>query len=180
VKGNWVISLDADEEFTTEAQEDIKRLVKKNDPHIQAYAFRRKVFYLGRWITHGDWYPDYVVRLWKHGAGKFQGGRVHESFIVEGEIEYLKSEILHYTYRDVDDQKARMQKYAQLWAQDQFDRGRNPSIIDLCFRPPLRFLRALILKSGWLDGWRGVLIAWMCAREVALKYRNLRQLSKKK
>lgn len=176
VTSNWVISIDADEEFTEEAQNDIKRLIKMNEKGVDAYAFRRKVFYLGKWITHGDWYPDYVVRLWRHGSGKFQGGRVHESFVVEGKTKRLRSDILHYTYKDLDDQRARIEKYAGLWAQDQFDRGRKPSWIDGCFRPPLRFLRALIVKSGWLDGWRGVVIAWMCASEVALKYRNLRRL----
>lgn len=176
--GDWIVSLDADEEFSKEAQEDIRNILTQDDSEIQAYAFRRKVLYLGKWIRHGDWYPDYVVRLWRKSSGKFEGGRVHESFVVNGKVKRLRSEILHYTYSDLADQKARMEKYAKLWAQDQFDKGRPFRWIDLWFRPPIRFFRALILKSGWLDGWRGWLIAWMCAREVRMKYWNLKELKK--
>ncbi|MBI4028654.1 MAG: glycosyltransferase family 2 protein [Verrucomicrobia bacterium] len=174
--GDWVVSLDADEEFSPKAMNDVQKLAQADDPSVQAYAFRRKVFYLGRWIRHGDWYPDYVVRLWRRGSGRFEGGHVHESVQVSGTVKHLRSEILHYTYRDLEDQKARLRKYALLWAQDQFDRKRPVAWSDLCLRPPARFLRAILLKSGWMDGWRGWLIAWMCAREVRLKYRNLRDL----
>lgn len=177
--GEWVVSLDADEEFSVEAQDDIREFIEKNNQEAEAYAFRRKVFYLGKWICHGDWYPDYVVRLWRREKGRFAGGRVHESVKVDGKIGRLKSEIFHYTYRNLEDQKARIQKYAQLWAEDQFERQRCIGWTDLYLRPPLRFLRAILLKNGWLDGWRGWLIAWMCACEVRLKYCNLRDLKGK-
>ncbi len=175
-KGDWVVSLDADEEFTKEAQEDIRKIVQENDVATRGYAFRRKVFYLGKWIYHGDWYPDYVARLWRREYGEFEGKRVHESVIVRGKIKELSSEILHYTYRDLDDQKARIRNYARLWAEDQFEKKRSFRWVDLIFRPPARFARGLILKTGFLDGWRGWLIAWMNATEVQLKYRNLREL----
>ena len=174
--GDWILSLDADEEFTPEAQEEIRAFVQRDDPAIQACSFRRKVLYLGKWITHGDWYPDDVVRLWRRGKGRFEGGRVHESVRVEGRIESRSTEILHYTYKDLEDQKRRMEKYSALWAQDQFDRGRPFRMLDYWLRPPARYVRALVLKSGWLDGWRGWLIAWMCAREVRMKYARLSEL----
>jgi len=174
--GDWVVSLDADEEFSKKAQEDVRRLVKEDDSSVQGYAFRRKVFYLGRWICHGDWYPDHVVRLWRRGHGKFEGRRVHESVRVDGAVKELNSEILHYTYRDLNDQKARMRTYARLWAEDQFEKKRPFQWFDLAFRPPARFARGLILKCGFLDGWRGWLIAWMNAIEVRMKYRNLRDM----
>lgn len=179
INGDWVLSLDADEEFSDEAQADIRKLIQEDNPTVDGYAFRRKVFYLGKWIYHGDWYPDYVVRLWRPQNGKFKGGRVHESVEVEGKVKYLRSEIFHYTYQSIEDQKARMQKYAKLWAQDQYDKGKSFRWIDLALRPPARFFRALILKAGWMDGWRGWLIAWMCAREVCMKYKNLRELTDK-
>lgn len=176
VTEDWILSLDADEEFTPEAQKDILRLVRENDPTVEAYSFRRKVLYLGKWIKHGDWYPDDVVRLWRRGKGVFEGGRVHESVKVNGRVQRCESEILHYTYKDLDDQRRRMEKYSALWAQDQFDRGRQFHLWDLCLRPPMRFIRAILLKSGWLDGWRGWMIAWMCSREVWMKYSKLKDL----
>jgi len=176
--GDWVLSIDADEEFSEKAQMEIQRILREDDREVQAYAFRRKVFYLGKWIYHGDWYPDYVVRLWRRGSGKFDGGRVHEFVRVNGVVKHLESEILHYTYKDLGDQNERIQKYAKLWALDQFEAKRASFLSDLWLRPPWRFLRAIVLKAGWLDGWRGWLIAWMCAREVLLKYRNLRDLQR--
>ncbi len=174
--GAWVVSLDGDEEFSAEAQADIRRLVARDDPETQGYAFRRKVFYLGRWIRHGDWYPDNVVRLWRRHAGRFEGGHVHESLQVKGRVKYLRSEILHYTYRDFADHRERARHYALLWARTQFERRRPFIWSDPCLRPPLRFLRAIVLKAGWLDGWRGLLIAGMSAWEVWLKYRALGRL----
>jgi len=174
--GDWVVSLDADEEFSVEAQKDIRRLMDQNDGFAAGYAFRRKVFYLGRWVCHGDWYPDYVVRLWRRGCGRFVGRRVHESAVVDGPVKRVRSEIFHYTYRDLKDQKARMRAYAKLWAEDQFEKQRRFSWFDAIFRPPARFVRGLILKHGFLDGWRGWVIAWMNATEVWMKYRNLRDL----
>lgn len=172
----WVLSLDADEELTMEAQKTIQKILKGNEDRYAGYALRRRVLYLGKWITHGDWYPDYVVRLWKKNSGRFKGGRVHESVEINGPVKHLKCDILHYTYKDLQDQRRRMEKYSKLWAQDRFDRKQPFRTIDLLLRPPARFLRGLILKSGWLDGWRGFLIAWMCAREVSMKYKHLKNL----
>jgi glycosyltransferase involved in cell wall biosynthesis len=178
--GEWIVSLDADEEFTGEAVQEIQELLQQNIPdEVDGFSFRRKVLYLGKWITHGDWYPDNVVRLWRKGRGKFEGGRVHESLVTQGKVKKLRSEILHYTYLNLEDQKRRMAKYSKLWALDQFDKGRPYRVLDHITRPPARFLRAILIKGGWLDGWRGWLIAWMCAREVAMKYGELRELWQK-
>jgi hypothetical protein len=176
--GDWVFSIDADEELSERARMDIRVLLAQDNGVTHGYAFRRKVFYLGKWIHHGDWYPDYVTRLWRRGKGRFAGRRVHESVVVDGRVESRACDILHYTYRDLDDQKARIQKYARLWADDQFEKGRRVSWLDVLVRPIARFLRALVLKNGWCDGWRGWLIAWLSAGEVLLKYQHLLALQR--
>jgi glycosyltransferase involved in cell wall biosynthesis len=179
-RGSWVVSLDADEEFSPEARADLRRLLAEDDPNVQAYAFRRKVRFLGKWITHGDWYPDYVVRAWRRHAGRFEGGHVHESVRVKGSVKYLRSEILHHSFKDRADHLARARKYAGLWARNQFEKGRPSIWSDRWFRPPLRFFRAFVVKAGWLDGWRGAWIAWVSAREVAWKYARLGELWREK
>jgi glycosyltransferase involved in cell wall biosynthesis len=168
----WVLSIDADEELTPQAQQKIKDILREDDRTIDGYYFRRKVFYLGKWITHGDWYPDNVLRLWRRGFGRFAGGQVHESVQV-AKTAKLREEILHYTYKDVEDQKRRMETYARLWAEDRKQEGCRATLADRLLRPPWRFFRGLLLKGGFLDGWRGVLIAWYCARETAMKYKYL-------
>ena len=172
----WILSVDADEELTPEAQKKIQEIVRANDKTVDGYYFRRKVFYFGQWITHGDWYPDYVLRLWRRGTGRFEGGQVHESIRVdEAKTLKLREEILHYTYKDAQDQQRRMEKYARLWAEDRLREGRRAMLIDLIFRPPWRFFRGLVLRRGFLDGVRGWRIAWCCAKETAMKYRLLLQ-----
>jgi len=170
----WVLSIDADEELTPEAQKKIQEIVRENDRKIDGYYFRRKVFYLGQWITHGDWYPDYVLRLWRREKGRFEGGRVHESVRVDGgRTRKLREEILHYTYKSVEDQKNRMETYARLWAEDRRREGRRATALDILIRPVWRFFRGLVLKKGFLDGRLGWRIAWYCAQETAMKYRYL-------
>ena len=170
----WVFSIDADEELTPEARKKIQEIVLANDKSVDGYYFRRKVFYLGQWITHGDWYPDYVLRLWRRSTGRFEGGRVHESVRVGGgKTGRLREEILHFTYKSVEDQKRRMETYARLWAEDRRREGARATALDLLFRPPWRFFRGLVLKQGFLDGRLGWLIAWQCAKETAMKYRLL-------
>ena len=170
----WILSIDADEELTLETQRKIQEIVRTNDASIDGYFFRRKVFYLGQWITHGDWYPDNVLRLWRRGRGRFEGRQVHESVRVDGgKTMKLHEEILHYTYKDVADQERRMETYARLWAEDRRREGRRATVLDLLFRPPWRFFRGLVLKRGFLDGRLGWLIAWQCAKETAMKYRLL-------
>lgn len=177
----WIFSIDADEELTPEAQRKIQEIVRANDKTIDGYFFRRKVFYLGKWITHGDWYPDYVLRLWRRGLGHFEGGRVHESVrLGDHKTEKLRVDILHYTYKDVEDQIRRMNTYAKLWAEDRHREGRKASLADLIFRPPWRFLRGLVFKLGLLDGWRGWQIAWYCAKETAMKYGLLLEMGRQK
>ncbi|MDD2707716.1 MAG: glycosyltransferase family 2 protein [Verrucomicrobiae bacterium] len=175
-KGDWLLSIDADEALDENAIREVRRVVELNDPQVMGYALRRKVFYQGRWITHGDWYPDYVIRLWRRGKGRFAGRRVHESVAVDGKVQRLCCDILHYTYKDLDDQLQRMTKYARLWAEDQFEKERRPHVWDQWLRPAARFLRAIFIKFGWLDGWRGWLIAWLCSKEVFWKYRQLNEM----
>ncbi|MBV9464450.1 MAG: glycosyltransferase family 2 protein [Verrucomicrobiae bacterium] len=173
---DWILSIDADEELPAETQATIRRIVAQQDEGISGYIFRRKVYYLGRWITHGDWYPDEILRLWKRGHGRFVGKRVHESVLVEGPTRTLQDEILHYSYADLEDQTERSKKYARLWAEGEYERGRKPNVVDAWFRPAWRLARGFLLRAGFLDGWRGWLIAWNCARETHWKYRELSRL----
>jgi glycosyltransferase involved in cell wall biosynthesis len=167
----WILSIDADEDLPPETQQKIQEIVRENGRDVDGYFFRRKVFYLGRWITHGDWYPDHVLRLWRRGSGRFEGGRVHESVRIDGGCTVkLREEILHYTYKDVEDQKRRMETYAGLWVEDRLREGRRATVFDVLLRPPWRFFRGLVLKRGFLDGALGWRIAWYCAKETAMKY----------
>ena len=177
----WVLSIDADEEISPELADAILRL--KEDPATvrpdspNGYQFSRLVFYCGRWIRHGDWYPDHLVRLFRRNEGHFTGGRVHEKLEIPGRHPVLSGHLHHYTYESPADRNARSEKYAALWAQSAREQGRRAGPWTGSAHALLRFAKGFILKRGFLDGGLGWDIAAGNAREVALKYELLRKLS---
>jgi glycosyltransferase involved in cell wall biosynthesis len=174
----WVLSADADEELSPELRSAIAKL--REDPSADGasapngYEVSRLVFYRGKWIRHGDWYPDRLVRLFRRDAARFTGGRVHEKLEIAGDHPVLPGDLYHYTYTDPADRAARCRKYAALWAESAFEAGRRtwPGIGPV--HAAVRFLRGYFLKRGFLDGAVGFDIALGNAREVRLKYALLR------
>ena len=119
----WVFSLDADEELSLELRDEI-RLLKTTEEvgdDVNGFSMPRCVFYEARWIRHGDWYPDRLVRLFRRDRARFVGGKVHERLEINGRIIPLCGEIHHYSFRDAADHRARCEQYSRLWAQEKFE-----------------------------------------------------------
>lgn len=173
----WIFSLDADEELSEELRKEIRALKNTDLPEATSgFEMPRCVCYEGRWIRHGIWYPDRLVRLFRKSRAHFAGGKVHERLEVEGQIERLKGEIHHYSFRDAADHWARCQKYARLWAEMKFESGKRCGPLAPLLHSTFSWLRGFIFKRGFLDGALGLRIATFYAREVHLKYTLLRQL----
>ncbi len=173
----WVFSLDADEELSPALREEVKRL-KTTEPPVgtNGFSLPRCVLYEGRWIRHGDWYPDRLVRLFRRDRAKFEGGKVHERLEVSGEISALRGELYHHSFKDAADHWARCQKYARLWAETKFEAGKTTGAGAPFLHASFRWFRGYVLKRGFLDGAQGWRIASFCAREVYLKYQLLREM----
>jgi glycosyltransferase involved in cell wall biosynthesis len=177
---DWVFSLDADEELSPRLREEVLELKKAaSDPTVTGYSMPRRVFYENRWIRHGDWYPDRLVRLFRRDRGYFAGGKVHERIELTGRVVPLSGDLYHYSFRDAADHWARCQKYARLWAESQFEAGRNSTVFAPVTRAAFRLLRGYALRRGFLDGPLGWRIALYSAREVYLKYSLLRDMRRK-
>lgn len=174
---DWVFSLDADEELSPQLQEEVAALKKGTDPDVAGYSMPRCVLYEGRWIRHGDWYPDRLIRLFRKNKARFAGGRVHERLELSGPCARLSGELYHHSFRDAADHWERCQKYARLWAETQFEAGQRTSALAQTSRSFFRFLRGYVFRRGFLDGKLGFRIALFSAREVNLKYRLLREMS---
>lgn len=170
---DWVLSLDADEALSPRLREEIS-LLKEPDASISGYSMPRCVFFEGKWIRHGDWYPDRLVRLFRRDRAEFAGGRVHERLELDGDILQLKNDLEHYSFRDAADHEARGEKYARLWAETQAEQGRKVSALAPISRAVFKLLRGYVLRGGFLDGRIGWGIAWRNAREVYRKYKLLR------
>ena len=166
--GTWILSMDADERVTPELGERIKAIVKDDGPADGYLIPRRNVFW-GAWVRHGGLYPDYQLRLFRRGAGRFVEDAVHESVTVTGWVEPLAEPLLHQSYRDLEDFVRRSNRYSTLAASDLLRRGRSVGVADLIMKPLGRFLSMYIIRRGFLDGWRGLVLAILYAEYVFLR-----------
>src|SRR5579862_1495574 len=168
---DWVLSLDADERLSGELRESIIGW-KQSNPEYVAYRMNRKPNYLGGWIRHSGWYPEYCVRLYRRDAGRFVGA-IHESVRVNGRVGLLRGEILHYTIRSLSEHYAKMEAFTTRAAEDLYARGRRRWRGGMWVAAPWTLVQRFLFQLGFLDGYRGALIAWTSARYVWLKYRKL-------
>jgi glycosyltransferase involved in cell wall biosynthesis len=166
--GEWVLSLDADERVTPELADRIRAILMADGP-ADGYSVPRRNIFWGAWVRHGGLYPDYQLRLFRRGAGRFVDDAVHESVRVDGRMEVLDEALLHQSYRDLEDFVRRSNRYSTLAAQDWLRRGRRVSLAALVMKPLGRFLSMYIVQRGFLDGWRGLVLAVLYAEYVFLR-----------
>ncbi len=166
--GEWILSLDADERVTPELASRIQAIVAAGGP-AAGYSVPRKNLFWGAWVRHGGLYPDYQLRLFRRGAGRFAEDAVHESVAVDGRVETLAEALLHQSYRDLEDFVRRSNRYSTLAARDWVERGRRVSVPALVMKPLGRFFSMYIVKRGFLDGWRGLVLAVLYAEYVFLR-----------
>lgn len=174
---DWIFGLDADEAVSGELQEEIRArfLDREQLDHFAAFSFPRSTCFCGRWIRHGDWYPDRGTRLWRRGRAEWGGVDPHDKLVVHGVVGRLRQDLLHYNATTVDGQLAKITAYSDAFVRDALQRDRAATWIDLTLRPVWRFVRAYFLRLGFLDGWQGYYIAWMGAFHSATRYAKLRQ-----
>ena len=173
---DWILSLDADEELDEEARAAIREW-KQSEPAVGAYRLARRARYLGRWILHSGWYPDWKIRLFDRSLAQWRGKYVHESVVASGPVETLAGEILHYTCDSLADHRKRIEFYTDLAAKEMFEGGRRAGLGRRLLAPPWVFINTYFFRLGVLDGVPGFLIAWMAARYVYRKYQKLSELT---
>ena len=144
------------------------------DPDEVASAeLDRLTWYLGRWIRHGDFYPDWTLRLFRRDAYRWQGANPHGRIEVSGPVGRLEGVLEHYSYRDIADHVDRVQRWSTQAALAMAGSGRRARARDLLLRPIWRGFRGYVLKRGFLDGAPGLVVAFANAGYVFLKYAKL-------
>jgi len=166
--GDWVLSLDADEEVPRELRDEILATVAGEAP-CAGYRIPRRNVMWGRSMRHGGLYPDWQLRLFQRGRGRFVERAVHESVEVTGRVGRLQAPLVHRSYRDLAHFVARADRYSTLAAEDWVRSGRRARVGDLVLRPAGRFLSMYVARGGFLDGWRGFLLAVLYAYYVFIR-----------
>lgn len=206
--GNWILSLDADEELDSELQLALHKLLESLDrlstlgrsqpvattsahdaphsgsiPHadFDGIYIPRKNEFLGRWIKHGGYWPDPKLRLFRRGKGRFEDRPVHEDVQVEGITRRIQAGVLlHHSYPTISDYIEHMNRYSSLGAEMVVAKGKvRFSAINIVLRPMATFVYNYFLRLGFLDGREGLLLHLNHAVYVSWKYAKAWELSRK-
>ena len=178
----WVLFLDADEALSPELAASLRALFSGDgEPKAQGYWINRRTWYLGAWIWHA-WYPEWRLRLVRRDAARWGGLDPHAHLELEGSSARITGDLLHYSFRDLEDHLHRTIGYARTMAGSYAARGRPFRWRHLLFSPWVAFFKHFVLKQGWRDGWRGWVISVVRLFDCFAKYAFLleRSLSAKK
>ena len=168
---SWVLILDADEQVSEVLAESIRRFFESGDSEwYHGCRFNRRIRFLGRWITHGDWYPDTKLRLVRRDKARMGGNAAHDTVLVEGAVKHLRGDLLHDSYPTIRSYLDKIMPFADEFTDRSLAEGRRWSLVPNLLRPLWRFLRAYILRLGFLDGFPGFWIAFATAFSVFVRY----------
>ena len=158
---DWVFVLDADERITPELRDEIISTLK--NPQFNGYRIARLNNFFGKNIRHCGLYPDYSIRLFNRQKGKFNDVPVHESVQIQGNTDKLKNHMLHLAFDTVEEFSNKQKKYAELSQKDK-------NLIKAFISPIWTFLKIYIIRLGFVEGWRGFIIAKVYAQYTFWKY----------
>jgi len=179
-KYEWILSLDADEELSTELRDSIGNII--SNPQADAYSMNRLTNFCGKWIKHGGWYPDKKVRLYKKSIAKWNDYPVHELLNVNknAAVMHLRGNLLHYSINTINHHIKQINRYSEIAAGNLVEKGRRTTCFHLALKPVFRFVKIYFLKAGFLDGYFGFVIARNSAFSVYLRYAKAKALKKKR
>lgn len=175
----WILYLDSDEEVSPGLRDEILAEFERGTEPYVGYEFPRLVYYIGRWIRHGEWYPDVKLRLFRKNRGRTEGIEPHDTVIVNGPVKRLTNPVWHYTYDDLRDHLDTANRFSTISAQQKFVQEVPFRWLDLFLRPPLHFIKGYFLRAGFLDGAHGFIIAVISAYAAFCKYAKLWELERR-
>ncbi|MGB2904995.1 MAG: glycosyltransferase family 2 protein [Candidatus Dechloromonas phosphoritropha] len=151
----WVLCLDADERVTPELQAAIENALK--DPSTAAFRFARCNRFLGRYLRHGEGYPDWSLRLFDRRQARWSDDAVHEKVITQGRIGELPGDLLHDSAESLASYLTKQNRYTTLAADMAFATGKRASLGRIAFSPLLRFIKFYFIRQGFRDGLPGLI-----------------------
>jgi len=168
-QAEWCLLLDADEWVSDALRGEIEQLLKAARTEA-AFRIPRSSSYCGQFIRHGGWWPDLVLRLVRRGRARFEGGIVHERCIVDGVVGTLTQPLMHESFRDLEQVLSKVNAYSTWGAQDLVAAGLRPGLASALLHGAWTFLRTYVVRAGFLDGRRGLMLAISNAEGTYYKY----------
>jgi len=174
---DWIFFIDADERLTAKLKEEIIETVN-NNPVFSAYLVKRKFMFKNKLLRFSGWQTDKIFRLFDRRKARYINERlVHEKLAVDGRIGKLKHPLIHFSYSDYQMYKSKMVSYGKLKAVEAKSRGIHPNFFHFYIKPAYKFLNQYIIRLGVLDGKRGIIICYLNAFSVYVRYQELKKLN---
>ena len=176
-QGKWILSIDADERVSTQLQQEIIQFLQ-NNTLCHGAKFPRLTKHLGKSIRHGGWYPNSRYRLFQKGHALWGGTNPHDQIFLKGKGVSLKSDLIHYSFKDLAHHAKTCNSFSSISALEQFNNGKNYSLFRMLTKPPIKFLEMYLLKHGFLDGTAGLIVAITSAYASFLREAKLFELDR--
>jgi glycosyltransferase involved in cell wall biosynthesis len=171
---DWVLCLDADERVSPELRASIERALAA--PAAPVYRMARCNRFLGRWLRHGEGYPDWSPRLFDRRSARWSDDAVHEKVLYAVTPGTLQGDLLHEPAEDLAHYLEKQNRHTTLAAQQLHERGRRASAFSLIASPLVRFFKFYILRLGFLDGLAGLVHISIGCMNSYMKYAKLIEL----
>ena len=171
---DWVLCLDADERVSPELAASLVRALEA--PAAPVYRMARRNRFLGRWLRHGEGYPDWSVRLFDRRQARWSDDAVHEKVLYAATPGMLQGDLLHESAEDLGRYLEKQNRYTTLAAAELHRRGQHAGAMELVFSPLLRFFKFYVLHLGFLDGLPGLVHISIGCMNSFMKYAKLIEL----
>ncbi|MEW6353201.1 MAG: glycosyltransferase family 2 protein [Pseudomonadota bacterium] len=172
---DWILSLDADEWLSPQLADNVRRLLQTTPPY-SAYYLTRCNRFMGKWLRHGEGYPDPVLRLFDRRRAQWSGDTIHEKVIYAGNAGRLTGDLFHQSEHGIGAYLEKQNRYTTLQAEQLHKEGKHAGLAQLLLSPILRFIKFYFLRRGFLDGLPGLVHITIGCFNSFMKYAKLRDI----
>lgn len=176
-KNDWVLCIDVDERVTDRLAASIREALAGR--RYRAYRMARRNRFLGRWLGHGEGYPDWTVRLFHRAHAGWSNDEVHEAVLTTAEVGRLDGDLLHDSAEDVATYMTKQNRYTTLHAEALYKQGVRAGYWRLAASPLARFVKFYVLRAGFLDGGPGFAHIVIGCNNAFHKYLKLIELERR-
>lgn len=174
----WILFIDADERLTPELKEEIEVVISQKN-NTSAFFMKRNFMFENKNLRFSGWQTDKIIRLFKKEKAFYNEEKiVHEKLIIKGDTRTLKNKLIHHSYSNFEDYKQKMVFYGELKAKEELSKNTNPNFFHFYIRPAYQFLNQYLFRLGFLDGRKGIIICYLNALSVAVRFQKLKQIRK--